>query len=225
MGVEIQLTTKTTMRAQQMRADVNAHLSSLSVAAIAMKISPQWTVAIIWASSYLCTIEAIVWPLTKPNRRKEADNYSAQCSMTVMMTANRIPAIPRGGESSSTILEPQSNEALDKLLLDHENELVVIDFYSTDCVPCQRIAPLFHEMSRQSEFDSVTFVKINVDHHPQMAAMWNVTGWPTILFIQKGQVQTEIVGGKLVEATLYDWIKLFMPKKGTRDSGATNDTE
>jgi thioredoxin 1 len=104
---------------------------------------------------------------------------------------------------------------LDALLVDSQPDerLVVIDFYSTDCAPCKKIAPLYDEVSQLDEFSRVIFVKVNVDQHPEIAAKWNVTGWPTILFLKKGEVQTEIVGGKLIESTLYDWIRLFMPKQ------------
>jgi thioredoxin 1 len=102
---------------------------------------------------------------------------------------------------------------LDTLLGDSSpDKLVVIDFYSTDCPPCKKIAPLYAEMSQLDEFSRVVFVKVNVDQHPDIAAKWNVTGWPAILFFKKGEVQTEIVGGKLIESTLYDWIRLFISK-------------
>jgi thiol-disulfide isomerase/thioredoxin len=85
-----------------------------------------------------------------------------------------------------------------------------MDFYSTHCAPCEKVAPLFLELSQSDEFrDAVVFVKINVDEQPYIASKYQVTGWPTFLFIRQKRVLTEIVGGQLAEATLYDWIRLF----------------
>ena len=95
-----------------------------------------------------------------------------------------------------------------------DNQLVVIDFYNDNCPPCEKVAPLFQELSEREEFQNrVVFVKIKVDDHAVIVNQYSVTGWPTFLFLKNGQVQTEIVGGKLAEATLYDWIKLMVPKE------------
>ena len=94
------------------------------------------------------------------------------------------------------------------------NQLVVIDFYNDNCPPCETVAPMFQELSDSDEFaNKVVFVKVKVDDHPVIVNQYSITGWPTFLFVKNGQVQTEIVGGKLAEATLYDWIKLMAPKE------------
>lgn len=89
----------------------------------------------------------------------------------------------------------------------------MIDFYSNNCTPCEKVAPLFLELSESDEFlDKVVFLKVNVEEQPSITAKYQVTGWPTFLFIKAGKVMTEIVGGKIAEATLYDWVKLFVSK-------------
>jgi thioredoxin 1 len=114
--------------------------------------------------------------------------------------------------------QPTSEEALDKLLEDaaSNEQLVVVDFYNDNCPPCEKVAPLFLELSESEEFTvsggAVIFVKIKVDDHPDIATRFGITGWPTFLFIKSKEVQTEIVGGALAEATLYDWIRLFTRK-------------
>lgn len=105
-------------------------------------------------------------------------------------------------------------EELDAILAEASEKLIVIDFYSNDCKPCEQVAPLYVELSESEEFDEkVVFVKINVQDQPEITAKYQVTGWPTFLFIKNSKVLTEIVGGKLAEATLYDWVKLLMPKE------------
>lgn len=94
-------------------------------------------------------------------------------------------------------------------------KLVVIYFTSNDCAPCKTVSPLYDELSESEEFggpEKVVFLKIDVDENHETATKYGVTGWPTFLFLKNGEVQTELVGGKLAEATLYDWVKLLVPK-------------
>ncbi|CAB9519751.1 Thioredoxin H-type 2 [Seminavis robusta] len=120
----------------------------------------------------------------------------------------------RGGE----IQYPTSIIHLDDILEETKatGQLVVIYLYSDNCAPCERVAPLFQELAESEEFqDKVLFLKVHVEEHHLIVNQYGVTGWPTFLFLKEGKVQTEIVGGKLAEATLYDWVKLLMPKEET----------
>mmetsp|Transcript_44580 Transcript_44580/g.108065 ORF Transcript_44580/g.108065 Transcript_44580/m.108065 type:complete len:233 (-) Transcript_44580:2008-2706(-) len=116
----------------------------------------------------------------------------------------------RGGD----IIHAITLEEIETVIAEHPEKLVVIDFTSKDCPPCKKVAPLYEELSESEEFLSdVVFLKVDVDENPEAVAKYQVTGWPTFIFIKQGEVQTEIVGGKLAEATLYDWVKLLMPKQ------------
>jgi thiol-disulfide isomerase/thioredoxin len=145
-----------------------------------------------------------------------------------------LAAAIRGGEDSPSnddtddddtdngkILHPTTIEELEEILSDASStsegghqKLVVIDFYADNCPPCEKVAPLVQELSHEFR-DKAVFVKVHAQKSPDIASKYNVTGWPTFLFVMNGQVLTEIVGGSLAEATLYEWVKLFTSKKGT----------
>jgi thioredoxin 1 len=104
-------------------------------------------------------------------------------------------------------------EEIETVISENPEKLVVIDFTSKNCPPCEKVAPLYEELSESEEFaEKVICLKVDVDENPDAVNKYGVTGWPTFLFVKRGEVQAEIVGGKLVEATLYDWVKLLMPK-------------
>ena len=106
----------------------------------------------------------------------------------------------------------------------HDDQLVVIYFSSKNCPPCKRVAPLFIELSEEfGESGKVIFCKVNVDENPDTASMYQVTGWPTFLFLKKGEKVMEIVGGNLAEATLFDWVKLMAPKEKEEKEEVSNE--
>jgi thioredoxin 1 len=124
----------------------------------------------------------------------------------------------RGGD----IVHLRSIEETDEVVAENSNrddQLVVIYFSSTDCPPCKKVSPLFEELSETFEDlgDKIVFCKVNVDENPIAATQYQVTGWPTFLFLKKGEKVLEIVGGKLAEATLYDWVKLMAPKQEEKE--------
>lgn len=73
-----------------------------------------------------------------------------------------------------------------------ENKAVVIDFYADWCGPCKFFAPIFNEASE--EFENVSFLKVDVDKNPDLAAQYRIRSIPTILFIKDGEVINTVIG-------------------------------
>ena len=90
------------------------------------------------------------------------------------------------------------------------NRLVVLDFTSNNCPPCEMIAPIYTDLSTLDEFNDVDnkviFCKVNVSDHPNVANYYNVDGWPTFILFRHGAVVDSIVGGQAAKAGLYDLI-------------------
>lgn len=61
-------------------------------------------------------------------------------------------------------------------------KLVVADFTSARCGPCQRIAPVFEEMARR--FPNAIFLKIDVNQCPTTSASQGVSAAPTFIFFR-----------------------------------------
>ena len=81
-----------------------------------------------------------------------------------------------------------------------ENEVlaggkVVLDFYSTECPPCEAVAPKFEGLAKLYGKD-IKFVKMFRQQNKELAEKLGVKSSPTLLFFDNGvQVAHTLTGG------------------------------
>ena len=76
-----------------------------------------------------------------------------------------------------------------------QSERVILDFYSTECPPCEALASKFEDLSRLYGND-VKFLKIFRQGNRELAEKLGVKSSPTLLFYNKGQeVGSRLTGG------------------------------
>jgi thioredoxin 1 len=64
---------------------------------------------------------------------------------------------------------------------------IVIDVFATWCGPCQYMAPVFEELSKEMG-EKYKFAKINIDEERELAVQYNVSSIPTFIFIKNNEV-------------------------------------
>lgn len=64
--------------------------------------------------------------------------------------------------------------------------IVFVDFWATWCGPCRAFGPIFEEAS--NAHTDITFVKVDVDQCPDLAAAASVRAVPTLVVIRNGEV-------------------------------------
>lgn len=79
-----------------------------------------------------------------------------------------------------------------KEILDKKSGKVVIDFFAEWCGPCQMLAPVMEEVSK--EYPDVEFYKVNIDEEQELAIENSVFSIPTIVFLKDGQEAKRAVG-------------------------------
>ncbi|MEU3642963.1 thioredoxin domain-containing protein [Lentzea sp. NPDC034063] len=73
--------------------------------------------------------------------------------------------------------------------------LVVVEFYTTWCGNCRRIAPVLDELA--AEFaPRVQFVRINVDENPHLVSEFGVTSTPTLFALSDGRQVASAIGAQ-----------------------------
>ncbi len=70
---------------------------------------------------------------------------------------------------------------------------VLVDFFAEWCGPCRMLSPVMQELLVKYE-GKVKFVKLNVDHAPELANSFGINSIPALLYFRNGQVKGFSVG-------------------------------
>jgi thioredoxin len=65
---------------------------------------------------------------------------------------------------------------------------VVVDFYATWCGPCKRLAPTLSKLAGEYA-GRIQFVKVDVDRERALAARFEVTSVPTLMWFAHGRAE------------------------------------
>lgn len=88
----------------------------------------------------------------------------------------------------SNVLYPNKQE-FDELI---KNEKVLVDFFATWCGPCKMIGPNIEKLAEENA--DATVIKIDVDKHLEIAAVYGVQTIPTLIAFKKGQIVNQKIG-------------------------------
>jgi thioredoxin-like negative regulator of GroEL len=75
---------------------------------------------------------------------------------------------------------------------------VVLDFYSTECPPCEALAPKFESVAEQFA-GRARFVKIFRQGNRDLATKLGVSGSPTLVFFKQGREVGERMTGEEIK--------------------------
>jgi len=79
---------------------------------------------------------------------------------------------------------------------------VVLDFYSTECPPCEALAPKFDAVAEQFA-GKARFLKVFRQANRELAQKLGVTGSPTLLFFRRGiEVAARLSGDEIKRTAL-----------------------
>ncbi len=76
----------------------------------------------------------------------------------------------------------------------------MIDFYTTWCGPCKRLAPILEELAAEYG-DKLIIYKVNTEVERELAGLYRISSIPTLLFIPM-EGQPQMAKGLLPKETL-----------------------
>ncbi|KAA1089119.1 hypothetical protein PGT21_007580 [Puccinia graminis f. sp. tritici] len=107
-------------------------------------------------------------------------------------------------------------DQLNKLISQHKNTIIVIDFHAQWCGPCHAIADFYSSLANSNK--SLTFTKCDVDQASDVAKHYQVTAMPTFVFLKAGVKIDQVRGAD--RANLEKLVKKYAGQSST-PSGST----
>lgn len=91
----------------------------------------------------------------------------------------------------------------------------VIDFYTTWCGPCKRLAPIMEELS-QTYCDQVKFYKVDTERERELAGVFQIASIPQVLYIPV-EGKPMILKGLYPKENIVEIINEFLLKQPKAD--------
>ena len=125
----------------------------------------------------------------------------ARSPTTVVAQRVVVPALlQRSRHLATKVIVCGSDEVFDKAKASDDG--AVIYFTASWCGPCKMISPVFEELAAAADAKA-TFLKVDVDDMPEVAAEAQVAAMPTFQFYKKGALLDKIVGADADKLTAY----------------------
>lgn len=92
-----------------------------------------------------------------------------------------------------------------------EGGKVILDFYSTECPPCEALAPKFEAMA-ELYGEKMKFLKIFRQGNRELATQLGVSSSPTLLFFDNGKQVTDSISGAIKKADIQERLDSMLPE-------------
>jgi len=93
---------------------------------------------------------------------------------------------------------------------------VVLDFYSTECPPCEALAPKFEGLAQLYGSD-IKFLKIFRQENRELASELGVKSSPTILFFDNGVKQALTFSGGIKRSEIIEGLDKLLPEQRVKE--------
>ncbi|MDH4201073.1 MAG: thioredoxin-disulfide reductase [Spirochaetia bacterium] len=90
------------------------------------------------------------------------------------------------------------------------NTPVVLDFYSTECPPCEALAPKLESVAEKFSSE-IKFLKIFRQQNKELARSLDVSSSPTLLFYSGGKESAARLSGGIQKKNIYNHISGLLP--------------
>jgi len=100
---------------------------------------------------------------------------------------------------NSSVREINSSE-FESEVKNHQG-ICILDFYSTECPPCEALAPKLDSIAHKFE-DSIKVIKIYRQDNRELANSLSVSSSPTLVFFKDGKVQEGILAGGIKKSEI-----------------------
>jgi len=108
---------------------------------------------------------------------------------TLMLVSGALPIATHAAHEK---LSETTDASFAKDVIGNSNP-VLVDFYTTWCVPCKILEPTIEKLSKDYA-GKVSFYRMDAEKNPETAAKFEVTAFPAIKIFKGGKVVQKCIG-------------------------------
>ena len=86
-----------------------------------------------------------------------------------------------------------------------DEDLTIIDFSATWCMPCRMLAPILEQVA--NKMTNVSFYNLDIDENEEIAKRYRIFSVPTLMAFKEGKVIDPLVG-----LNSYDGVLAFVKR-------------
>ncbi len=95
--------------------------------------------------------------------------------------------------TDTKVINITEERVFDNLIKENDKK-VIVEFSANWCGACTQVKKPFEEVAAESEFDTITFVCINIDQAPTICKKYQIDGIPTFLYLENGKQKEKDIG-------------------------------
>ncbi|MEZ0180073.1 thioredoxin ['Camptotheca acuminata' phytoplasma] len=100
------------------------------------------------------------------------------------------------------MFQENATKSIENLI--NQKETILLDFYASWCVPCQKLMPIVDNFFEQDT--NIKLVKVDVDVYTDLVLKYNIKSFPTLILFKNGQ-ETKRQIGLCTEQELNSFLK------------------
>lgn len=107
---------------------------------------------------------------------------------TARFEAPQAPASPgpAGAAPGDLIKETTTRDFVKDVIEASRQQPVLVDFWAEWCGPCKQLTPVIEKVVKNAK-GKVKLVKMNIDHHPEVAGQLGIRSIPAVIAFKNGQ--------------------------------------
>lgn len=127
----------------------------------------------------------------------------------------QAPAAP-AAQDDAVIKETTTRDFMRDVIEASRDVPVLVDFWAEWCGPCKQLTPVIEKVVRNAK-GRVRLVKMNIDHHPEVAGQLGIRSIPAVIAFKNGQPLDGFMGA-LPESQIQQFIDKIAGPGGPSDA-------
>ncbi|MBL8573367.1 MAG: thioredoxin [Hyphomicrobiaceae bacterium] len=129
------------------------------------------------------------------------------------------PAVAPAASGNADLIKDTTTKDFTRDVLDASRQVpVLVDFWAEWCGPCKQLTPVIEKAVKNAK-GKVRLVKMNIDHHPEIAGQLGIRSIPAVIAFKAGQPIDGFMGA-LPEGQINQFIERVAGPVGPSDAEA-----